>query len=46
MKIIMICFIAYLIYDYIRDRKNEKKLAEVKARYEKKVMQSEMCGGE
>ena len=31
MKIIMICFVAYLIYDYIRDRKNEKKLAEVKA---------------
>lgn len=32
MKIIMICFIAYLIYDYIRDSKNEKKLAEVKAK--------------
>lgn len=31
MKIIVMCFIAYLIYDYIRDRKNEKKLAEVKA---------------
>lgn len=31
MKIIVICFIAYLIYDYIRDRKNEKQLAEVKA---------------
>ena len=31
MKIIMISFIVYLIYDYIRDRKNEKKLAEVKA---------------
>ena len=31
MKIIMICFITYLIYDYIRDRKNEEKLAEVKA---------------
>ncbi len=31
MTIIVICFIAYLIYDYIRDRKNEKKLTEVKA---------------
>lgn len=31
MKTIVICFIAWLIYDYIRDRKNEKKLAEVKA---------------
>lgn len=31
MRIITICLIAYLIYDYIRDRKNEKKLAEVKA---------------
>lgn len=31
MKVIVICFIAYLIYDYIRDLKNEKKLAEVKA---------------
>lgn len=31
MKIIMICFIAYLVYGYIRDLRNEKKLAEVKA---------------
>lgn len=31
MKIIVICFICYLIYDYIRDRRNEKKLADIKA---------------
>ena len=36
MKIIVISFIAYLIYNYIRDRKNEKKLAEVKAEYMKR----------
>jgi hypothetical protein len=31
MKIITIAFIGYLIYDYIRDRKIEKELAEIKA---------------
>lgn len=32
MKIIIICFIFYLIYDYIRDRRIEKKLAKEKVR--------------
>ena len=36
MKIILICFIAYLIYDYVRDRKNEKELAKEKAECIKK----------
>lgn len=31
MKFILIGLIAYLIYDYIRDHRTEKKLAEIKA---------------
>ena len=31
MKIILIGLIAYLIYDHIRDRRTEKKLAEIKS---------------
>jgi len=32
MKIIIIAFIGYLIYDYIRDRRIKKKLEKEKAR--------------
>ncbi len=30
MSIILICFVTYLIYDYVRDRRIEKKLKEIK----------------
>lgn len=41
MKYILIGFIAYLIYDYIRDLRNEKKLAEVKAECIKEVIRND-----